>query len=101
MRYKANGLIWRCHHKGVSHDQIPVEARFENADLRNASIGCDTTNMQLFFPNLLHNITNALGHITNITNECSSAKWLPAPSHSGVVPPNFDQIYILSSNFVI
>ena len=26
----------------------------------------------------------------------SSAKWLPAPSHTGVIPPNFDQISILA-----
>ena len=96
MRYKANGLIWIRHHKAVSHDQIPIAARFENADQHNASSGCDTTNMQLFFPNLLHNFTNALGHIRNITNECSSTKWLHAPSHSSVIPPNFDQIYILA-----
>ena len=86
MRYKVNGLVWIRHHKGVSHDQIPIVATFENADLRNASSGCDTTNIQLF-PNLLHSVTNAQGHITNITNECSSAKWLPAPSHSGAIPP--------------
>ena len=98
MRYKANGLIWIRHHKGVLHDQIPVAARFENADLHNASRGCDTTNMQLLFPNLLLNVTNALGHITNITNECSSTKWIPATSHSSVIPPNFDQIYILASD---
>ena len=98
MRYKANGLIWIRHHKEVSHDQIPVAARFENADLHNVSSGCDTTNMQLFFSNLLHNVTNALGHITYITNECSSTKWLPAPSHNIVQPPNFDQIYTLASD---
>ena len=68
MRYKAKGLIGIRNRKGVSHDQIPVAARSENADLHNASSGCDTTNMQLFFPNLLHDVTNALGHITNITN---------------------------------
>ena len=50
------------HHKGVSHDQIPIAARFENADLRNASSGCDTTKIQLLCPNLLHNVANALGH---------------------------------------
>ena len=55
-------------------DQIPVVATFENANLCNASSGCDTTNIQLFCPNLLHNVTNALGHITNITNDCCSAK---------------------------
>ena len=90
MRYKANGLIWIHHHKGVSHDQIPVAARFENVDLHNTSSGCDTTNIEIFFPNLLHNVTNALGIVTNITNECSSAKWLRVPSYSGVIPPNFD-----------
>ena len=89
MRYQANGLICMCHHKGVSRDQIPIAPRFENADLHNASSDCDTTNIQLFFPNLLHSVTNALGHITNITNKSSSAKWLPAPSHSGVIPLNF------------
>ena len=57
-------LIWIRHHKGVSHDLIPVAARSDNADLHNASNGCDKTNMQLFFPNLLHDVTNALGHIT-------------------------------------
>ena len=95
MRYKANGLIWIRHHKGVSHDQIPVAARFENVDLQNASSGCDTTNIQILFPNLLH---NALDLITNITNECFSAKWLPVPSYSGVIPPNFYQIYIWSTD---
>ena len=93
MRYKANGLIRIRHHKRVSHDQIPVRP-----DLKMLNSGCDTTNIQLFFPNLLHNVTNALGHITNITNECSSAKWLPVPSHSGVIPRNFVQIYILASD---
>ena len=67
-------LIWMCHHKGVSHDQIPVAATFENADLCNVSCGCDTTNIQLFCPIVLHNITNALGHIKIITNEYSGAK---------------------------
>ena len=98
MRYKANGLIWIRRHTGVSHDQIPVAARFVNADLHNVSSGCDTTNMQLFFPNLLHDVTNSLGHTTYITNECSSTKWLPAPSHSSVIPPNVDQIFILASD---
>ena len=91
-------MIWICHHEGVSRDKIPVVARFENVDLRNDSSGCDTTNTQLFCPNLLHNVTNALGHITNITNDYSSAKWIPSPSHTGVIPPNFDQISILASD---
>ena len=39
-----------------------------------ASSGCDTTNIQLFCPNWLHNITNAMGHIINITNDYSVAK---------------------------
>ena len=43
--------IWIRHHKGVSHDQIPVAATFENSDLRDASSGCDTTNIQLLCPN--------------------------------------------------
>ena len=73
-RYKANGVISIRHRKGVLQNQIPVAARFEYADLHNASSGCDKTNIQLFFPNVLHNVTNALGHITNITNECSSTK---------------------------
>ena len=98
MRYKANDLIRIRHHKWVSHDQIPVAARFENANLRNASSGCNTTNKQLFFPNLLHNVTSALGYITNIINECSSAKWLLAPSYSGIIPPKFDKLYILASD---
>ena len=68
-RYKANGLISIRHHKELSHDQMPVAARFENADLRSASSGCDTTKIQLFCPNLLHNVANALGHKTNITND--------------------------------
>ena len=59
---------------GVPHDQMAVAAIFGNVDLRNASSGCDTTNMQLFCPNLLHNITNPLGHITNMTSDCSGAK---------------------------
>ena len=86
----ANGLVWIHHHKRVSHDQIPVAARFENVYLHNTSSGCDTTNIEIFFPNLLHYVTNALGIVTNITNECSSAKRLPVPSYSGVIPPNFD-----------
>ena len=32
MRCKAKGLISIRHHKGVSHDQMPVAARFENAE---------------------------------------------------------------------
>ena len=58
----------------------------------------DAVTQPIFYPNLLNNVTNALGHITNINNECSSTKWLPAPSHSGVIPPNFDQISILASD---
>ena len=98
MRYKANDLIWIRQHKWVSHDQIPVAARYENADLRNASSGSNTTNKQLFFPNLLNNVISALGYITNIINESSSAKWLPAPSLSGIIPPKFDKLYILASD---
>ena len=75
----------------VSHDQISVVARFENVDLRNASNGCDTTNIQLFCPNLLRNVTNALGYITNTTNDCSSTKWLPPPSNTGGISPNFEK----------
>ena len=75
----------------MSHNQIPVAATFENVDLRNASSGCDTTNIQLFYPNILHNITNALGHITNINNDCSGAKQLLAPSQTGAMPPNFEK----------
>ena len=86
------------HHKGVSHDQIPIATTFENADLHNASSGCNTTKIQLFCPNVLHNVANALGHKTNITNDCYSAKWLPAPSHTCVIPPNFYQISILASD---
>ena len=44
---------------------MPVAARFENADLRNASSGYDTTKIQQFCPNLLHNVANALGHAAN------------------------------------
>ena len=69
-----------------------IAATFENADLRNASSDCDTTKIQLFCPNLLHNNTNALGHITNTTYDCSGAKYLPALSH-----PDFDIISILAS----
>ena len=67
-------LIWIRHHKEVSHDQIPVAATFENSDLRDASSSCDTTKIQLFCLHFLHNITNALGHITNITNDYSVTK---------------------------
>ena len=98
IRYKANGLISIHYHKGVSHDQMPVAARFENADLRSASSRCDTAKIQLFCPNLLHNVANALGHNTNITNDRSSAKWLPVPLHTGVIPPNFRQLSILPSD---
>ena len=94
----ANGLISIRHHKRVSHDQMPVAARFENADLRSASSGCDTTKIQLFCPNLLHNVANALGHKTNITNDRSSPKWLPVPSHTYVIPPNFRKLSILASD---
>ena len=52
-----------CHHKGESREQIPVVAIFENADICSAPSGCDTTNIQLFCPNVLHNITNALDYI--------------------------------------
>ena len=72
--YMAYCLIWIRHHEGVSHDQIPVAATSEYADLRNASSSCEATNIQLLCPNLLHDITNALGHITNITNNCSGTK---------------------------
>ena len=63
--------------KNLQYDQIPITARFENADLRNASSGCSTTKMQIFCPHLLHNVANAMGHKTNITNDCSSANLLP------------------------
>ena len=33
----------------------------------------------------------------NKYNDCSGAKWLPAPSQTGVIPPNFDQISILAT----
>ena len=91
-------MISLSHHKGVSHDQMPVAARFENVDLRSASSGRDTTKIQLFCPNLLHNVANALGHNTHMTNDRSSAKWLPVPSHTGVIPPNFRQLSILASD---
>ena len=50
-------------------DQIPFAPRFENTDkiICNASSGSGTTNLQLFCPNLLHNVTNVLGHRTDIT----------------------------------
>ena len=51
-----NGLISVRHHKWVSHDQMPIVARFENPDLRSASSGCDTTKIQLFCPHFLHNV---------------------------------------------
>ena len=51
--------------------RYPLGPLFENADLRNASNGYDTNNIQLLCPNVLHNITNALGHITNIINDCA------------------------------
>ena len=60
--------------------------------------GCDTTKIQLFCPNLLHNVANALGHKTNITNDRSSPKWLPVPSHTYVIPPNFRKLSILASD---
>ena len=56
-------MIWIRHHKWVSYYQIPVAARFENADICIASSGSDTTNIQLFCPNLLHGVANVLGHI--------------------------------------
>ena len=62
-------LIWICHHIGVSHDQIPVAATFENYYLRDASSGCDTTNIQLFCPNFytilpMHWATNHISPMT-------------------------------------
>ena len=66
-------LDFNTPHKGVSHDQIPFAARLENTHLCNTSSDSDTTNIQLFCPYLLHNDTNALGRITNITNDCASA----------------------------
>ena len=39
----------------VSHYQIPIAARFENADICNTSSGSDTTNIQLFCPKLPQN----------------------------------------------
>ena len=82
------------HHKGVSHNQMPVAARFKKAHLRSASNGCDTTKIHI----ILFKFVIALGHKTNITNDCSSAKLLSAPSHIGVIPPNFHQISILASD---
>ena len=46
---------------------------------------------------ICYNGTNALGHTTNITNDCACARWLPAPSSTGAILPDFDRISILAS----
>ena len=61
----------------------PVAARFKNADICNAFSGSDTTNIQLFCPNLLRNVANVLGHI-----KISPMTVLVrnSPSQTGVIP---------------
>ena len=51
-----------CHHKGVSHDQIPVSARFGNIDLRNTSSGCDTIKYN-------YSVQNCIGGHVNISSD--------------------------------